>query len=461
MAPLNILVIGCSIAGPTLATFLLLSELPASQKPHITILERSSAVRKEGQNIDIRGSGISIMRKLGLETAVRASTTGEDGVQWVDEKNRVWIELAADRTGRQSTPTADIEILRGHLAQLCYLRSKTVSEEVQKDGGAGIEYIFGDYLDELEQDSTKVRVRFARSQQRRSFDLVVGADGLQSSTRKLTWGSAGEEERLKRLGMYSGYFSMPRGETDTSWRRWFHTTRRRGIMLRPDEQNRRTTVSIYVVNDEDSRLVEAAGRGNKGVETQKRLLEEYFCDAGWESKRVLREMMEAKDFYYDLVGQVKMESWSKGRVVLLGDAGYVYLRAADSHVSKKISLTLDRYCASPLSGMGTTLAFNGAYELAGALSRHPNDYSNAFTEYEQKMRPLVDRAQKLAPGIVYTLNPDTAWGLWILYVVMWMIAQSGLVTLLFKFKGPPTEAAPVEDYGFRQLPELVGVSHED
>lgn len=323
MAPLNILIVGCSIAGPTLATFLLVSELPASQKPHITILERSPTVRKEGQNIDIRGSGITIMRRLGLETAIRASSTGEEGVQWVDEEDRVWIALAADKSGRQNTPTADVEILRGRLAQICYLRSKTISEEVKRDGGAGIEYIFGDYLDELEQDGSKVHVRFAKSQQRRSFDLVVGADGLQSSTRKMAWGSEGEQERIKGLGMYTGYFSMPRGETDTLWRRWFHTTRRRGVMLRPDEQNGRTTVSMYVVNDEDSRLMQAASRENKGVEMQKRLLEEYFCDAGWESKRILQEMMTADDFYYSLVGQVKMDSWSKGRVVLLGDAGYI------------------------------------------------------------------------------------------------------------------------------------------
>lgn len=111
--------------------------------------------------------------------------------------------------------------------------------------------------------------------------------------------------------------------------------------------------------------------------------------------------------------------------------------------------------------MGTTLAFNGAHELAGALTRHPNDYTIALTEYEQKMRPLVNRAQKLAPGIVRTLNPETAWGVWLMHVIMWMISQSGLVTLLFKFKGPPTSAAPVEDYGFRHLSELTQTSYED
>ena len=115
-APLEVLIVGCSIAGPTLATCLLLSNLPATQKPHITILERSPRVRKEGQNIDIRGAGVTIMKKLGMEKAVRTWTTGEEGVQWVDEQDRICAAFAAGKAGEASAPTAEIEILRGHLA---------------------------------------------------------------------------------------------------------------------------------------------------------------------------------------------------------------------------------------------------------------------------------------------------------------------------------------------------------
>ena len=320
MAPLNILIIGCSVAGPTLASFLLLAPVSASEKPHITILERSSVFRMQGQNVDVRGAGVTVIRKLGLETLIRASTTGEEGVQFVDRDNRVWGAFPADKSGKWQTPTSDIEILRGRLAEICWRRSKLVSEEVQKGGGAGVEYIFGDYLDGIEQDGNKVHVRFVKSGRRRSFDLVVGADGLQSRTRGMVWGAEGEEDRLKRLGMYGAFFSMPREKTDTMWRRWFHAPGRRGIMLRPDEQRDRTTVSMYVINEKDTRLLEVAGKGYEGMDAQKRLLEEYFQDAGWESERVIREMMATKDFYYDMVSQVKMDRWSQGRVVLLGDA---------------------------------------------------------------------------------------------------------------------------------------------
>lgn len=320
MAPLSILIIGCGIAGPTLASFLLLSSQPASEKPKITIVERSP-LRHRGQNIDIRGAGVTIIRKLGLESAIRSATTGEEGTQFVDADNRIWAGIPADKSGGVQTGTSDIEILRGRLADLLYRRSKEVSESVQKDGGEGVEYIFGDFLEELEQDSQKVHVRFANSGERRTFDVVVGADGLQSRTRRLAFGERGDQERLRRLGMYGGFFSMPKGATDSDWRRWFHAPGRRGIMVRPSDVSDRSTVFMSIINEKDKRFSEVALMGHQGASKQKELLKEYFWDAGWESRRIIQEMEAADDFYYDMVAQVKMDKWSNGRVVLLGDAG--------------------------------------------------------------------------------------------------------------------------------------------
>lgn len=321
MAPLSILIVGCGIAGPTLASFLLLTSEQAHEKPHITILERSSSLRAQGQNVDVRGAGVAIARKLGLETVIRASTTREEGAQFVDSQNRVWASFAADKSGKVQTGTSDIEILRGRLAEICFRRCKSISDEVKKDGGKGVDFIFGDYLEEIDQDGEKVNVRFAKSGERRTFDLVVGADGLQSRTRRMVFGDAGEEDRVTRFGMYGGFFSMPTSETDSLWRRWYRAPGRRAIMVRPSDQPDKTTVFMYVVNEHDARLREAAEQGNKGVEEQKSLLKEYFQDAGWECKRIVKQMEAANDFYYDMIGQVKMDRWAKGRVVLLGDAG--------------------------------------------------------------------------------------------------------------------------------------------
>lgn len=106
--------------------------------------------------------------------------------------------------------------------------------------------------------------------------------------------------------------------------------------------------------------------------------------------------------------------------------------------------------------MGTTLGLNGAYNLAGALLHHPNDHTTAFAEYEEKMRPIVDRAQKLAPGAPHLMYPETTWGIWVMHSIFYFVWKSGLANLMFKFAGPPANEVPVEEYGFRELPEWSG-----
>ncbi|GIZ44293.1 hypothetical protein CKM354_000749600 [Cercospora kikuchii] len=436
MSPPSILIIGAGIAGPPLASFLLLSPLPASQLPSITIVERRAEDdQSKGQNIDIRGTGMQIIRKLGLEAAIRNATTGEEGCQFVDHKGRVWASFAADKTGQVQTGTSDIEILRGRLAAILLGRLKSLSDDVKEKGGKGVEFLFGDYVEELIDDGEKeVDVRFAKSRERRKFDLVIAADGLQSRTRRMVWGESGEQDRLKKLGMYGGFFSMPSAKTDTEWRRWFHTSGRRGIMVRPSDDPKITTVFAYVINEDDRRLEDAACNGRKGSATQRALLKEYYQDAGWECERINREMETADDFYYDMIAQVKMPKWNKGRVVLLGDAGY---------------------CASPISGMGTTLALNGAYSLAEALTRNPHDHVAAFEDYENSMRPLVDRAQALPLGgrVHYLINPESVWGVWILHLLCWFFCWSGIAMLLARFQGPPANAVPIKEHGFTQAAE--------
>jgi 2-polyprenyl-6-methoxyphenol hydroxylase-like FAD-dependent oxidoreductase len=321
MTPPSILIIGSGIAGNALASLLLLLPLPVPVLPHLTVLERSSAANSHGQNIDVRGTGIDILRILSIEDQVRAATTREEGVRIVDEKNRVWAEMAADKTGKVQTGTSDVEILRGRLAEILRRRAEQLGEEVRVQGGRGVEFVDREWLSSLEQDGDQVRVVFAHSGEKRSFDLVIGADGLQSLTRKMVWGVAGEEARTKRIGAYGGFFSMPKGETDSLWRRWYHAPGKLGIMVRPSDQPDRSTVFMIVVNDKDSRFREVAEVASRSVVAQKKLLGEYFRDAGWESERIVRGMEAADDFYYDVLAQIKMDSWSKGRVVLLGDAG--------------------------------------------------------------------------------------------------------------------------------------------
>ena len=122
--------------------------------------------------------------------------------------------------------------------------------------------------------------------------------------------------------------------------------------------------------------------------------------------------------------------------------------------------TTSRYCASPISGKGTTLALNGAYHLAGALIQHPLPSSSspatAFAQYESAMRPIITDAQKLFPGMPRLMAPQTAWGIWALLTLAWLITMSGMRNLILRMKGgAPKDEHPVVDYGFEELEDLV------
>jgi 2-polyprenyl-6-methoxyphenol hydroxylase-like FAD-dependent oxidoreductase len=375
---------------------------------------------------------------MGLDTAIRAHLTGEEGAQFVDKHDRIVAEFPADKTGKVQTGTSDLEILRGRLVSLCYGRCKSYSDELRQVGrSSGVNFIFNETLSSITQDEAKVHVKFSRSGDERSYDLLIGADGILSNTRKMVFGADHDSERVHQTGMYGAFFSMPRGGNDSIWRRWFHASGRRGIMIRPSEDPERSTVFMYVISDTDKRYAEAARRDNGGVDKQKALLEDLFKDAGWECERVIREMHAAEDFYYNMVAQIKMPHWTRGRVALLGDAGY---------------------CPSPISGMGTTLAITGAYNLAGALHTHPDSHSDAFAAYEAAIRPNVERAQKLLPGFPHIFNPETETGIHIMHSILGFMDCAQRVGQIFGrgmsyFGGPPANGVLVVEYGLGDLEE--------
>ncbi|MEU5237552.1 FAD-dependent monooxygenase [Streptomyces lydicus] len=117
---------------------------------------------------------------------------------------------------------------------------------------------------------------------------------------------------------------------------------------------------------------------------QQALLAETFAGNGWESDRLLEDMRYAPDFYFDSVGQVHMDTWSRGRVALIGDAAY---------------------CPSSLSGMGSGLALVGAYVLAGELAAAHGDHRVAFERYEEEMREYAVGCQKMGDGVAKLMVP--------------------------------------------------------
>ena len=231
---------------------------------------------------------------------------------------------------------SEIEIVRGELATLLY-------EQTRND----TEYIFGDNITAIENRKDQVQVKFAKETDR-NYDLVVLADGLNSRTRELVFENS--RSSIIPFGYYTSYFSMPYEESDDTWGRGYNASGGRFVLLRPDGKKTTTTRAFLGFRGTYQGLEKLS------VEDQKTLLHKLFENAGWETPRVLSGMDKSTDFYLQEIAQIKMNTWSNNRVVLLGDAGY---------------------CPSPLSGMGTSVAIVGAYILAGEIARHEN-HKDAF-----------------------------------------------------------------------------------
>ncbi len=112
---------------------------------------------------------------------------------------------------------------------------------------------------------------------------------------------------------------------------------------------------------------------------------------GWEAAPLLAQVRTADDFYFDACAQIKLDSWARGRVGLIGDAAY---------------------CASPLSGHGATIAMVGAYVLAGELATAGGDHTAAFARYRERLAPRIARIQDSAPANGRTMTPETNLGIW-------------------------------------------------
>ncbi|KAF9694037.1 hypothetical protein EKO04_008019 [Ascochyta lentis] len=378
---LNILIAGSGIAGPCLA-FWLHKLIPTCT---ITILERSPVPRHGGQAVDLRSASVPIVSKMGLLDAVRDKTTTEEGLQFVHADGKTRATFAASGNVEAQSATSEFEVLRGDLAKIFMDATETMDR---------ITYVFDEMISSIDQEeSGKALVSFTNRLPTAHYDLVVGADGMMSRTRRLVFGRGPkDDEYIYRLGQYAALFTMPRTEQDTKFAQWYNASRGRSLLLRPDSYgNTRAIVGVTDSNLSRFDYIDKVMREGSRKE-QEAWFEKEYEGAGFESERCIREMKKADDFYLQQIAQVKMNRWSEGRVALLGDAAY---------------------CPSPISGVGAGSAIIGAYVLAGEVSRSQDDIPLALKQYEKTLRPYVEKAQKLVPGAPQIVNPQTEWGVWI------------------------------------------------
>jgi 2-polyprenyl-6-methoxyphenol hydroxylase-like FAD-dependent oxidoreductase len=353
----EILISGAGIAGTAAAYWLREAGFT------VTVVERAPAPRPGGQTVDLRGAGRTVVERMGLMDLISAMTVTQRGIAWVDSSGRRRAEMPVSAFGGRGIVSAD-EILRGDLGAILYDATHP-----------GVSYLFDDTITTLEDEADGVLVTFEKAAAR-SFDLVVGADGLHSVVRRLAFGA--ESDAVQPIGVLNAWFTVPAEVDLDGWYLMHNAPGGRVVSIRPGRLPGEQKAALSV------RSTEALDRSDINVQLD--FLERNFADVDWEAPQLLRAARNASDFYLDSMAQVKLDRWSRGRIVLLGDAGY---------------------CPTPLTGLGTSLALVGAYILAGELAAARDEATGAgeedavrgaFNRYETRMRPYVEQGQELPPG---------------------------------------------------------------
>ncbi len=374
----SVLISGAGIAGPTLAYWL------KSGGFEPTLVERAPALRGGGYVIDFWGLGYDIAERMGLIPAINRAGYHVRDVRIVDDDGR---RVAGFGTGvfDQLTGARYVTVARSDLSRLLF---ETI--------GNSTEVIFDEEIVALDERPDGVGVQFRRGGTRR-FDLVIGADGLHSSVRRLAFGA--QQSFETHLGYAVAAFETggyrPRDEDV-----YLMYNRPRRMVGRFTQRDDRT-LFLFVFAAKSDTLPAA-------LDAQKAMLRRGYGQCAWECPRIVAELDGVDALYFDRVSQIRMPCWSKGRIALIGDAAF---------------------CVSLVAGQGSALAMISAYVLAGELLNANGRYRNAFGAYESRLRGYIDAKQRGAERFAAAFAPKTRSGLWFRNQVVRAFALPGVARL--------------------------------
>ena len=358
---MDVLISGASIAGPVTAYWLRRSGF------RVTVVERAPALRKTGGHaVDLFAPAMEIVERMGLIDQVEARSTGTE-------------RMVVLREGARRPTTIDLrKLMAGFSRRHVEIMRDDLSEILHDATRDDVEYVFGDHVTAIGDDG---EVRFANGRPRR-FDLVIGADGLHSGVRGLVFGP--ESAYTRWIGGYIAVASIPNYLDLRNEMRGFAGVDRLGGLYSAQHMTDARAMFLFRTPTELS-------YDRHDGAAQRRLLRAQFGDLGWEIPRLLDETDRASAFYFDSVTQLRMPHWTRGRVALVGDAGY---------------------CPGPAVGGSTSLAVVGAYTLAGELAAAGGDPSRAFPAYEAAMADYVERSRTFAITMARRIVPGSRAATW-------------------------------------------------
>jgi 2-polyprenyl-6-methoxyphenol hydroxylase-like FAD-dependent oxidoreductase len=381
---------GAGVAGAALAHWL-------HRTGHApTVIEKAPEFRTGGYMVDFWGVGYQVTKRMSIDDTIRAAGYRIGSLRSVGSGGEVKADVDVN-VFRRMIGDDFTSLPRGDLAAAIYA---TIED--------GVEMIFGDSIATVDEHSDGVRLTFEKSPPR-DFDLVVGADGLHSNVRRLVFGPEQDFEHYLGCKVAACVVDGYRPRDDLIY--VTYSTPGRQLARFALRGNR--TMFLFIFRDT---------RDGIGVAPKEQLRNE-FRNVGWESQDILAALDDADDLYFDVVSQIRMDRWARGRVLLVGDAAG---------------------CISLLGGEGTGLAITEAYVLAGELVRAGADYRRAFDAYEARLRPFIKTKQAGAVRYIPFFATRTRFGLWFRNVAMRTMNFGPLATL---FAGSVRDDFELPDYG--------------